>query len=121
MQNKTKSALMVGQSQQVLTIVSFFHHFAVMSQEMEETKTPEAMRAMHFVKPKMRGIEPGTIQMVQLMFSSVIVLCRYYFSNACLFVAGNARGLLCLGCNLVHGESRSQKDDSKIFEGYEEV
>ena len=65
MQNKNKSALMVGQSQQVLTIVRFLHHYAATSREMEETETVEVMRLMHLVRPKLNGVELGTLQLVR--------------------------------------------------------
>ena len=41
-QNKAKNCLQVGQSQQVLQIIRFLHHYATISKEMAEMQTNEA-------------------------------------------------------------------------------
>jgi len=62
-QNKLKNCLMVGQSQQVLTIVRCLHHFATLSDEMAETKTQQAAIVLHMVKPKYGDAGLGTKQL----------------------------------------------------------
>ncbi|KAL7533161.1 hypothetical protein ACHAXR_005856, partial [Thalassiosira sp. AJA248-18] len=62
-QNKMKNCLMVGQSQQVLVIISYLHHFAAISKELKETNTEDASRAILMVTPKFKGLELGTMQL----------------------------------------------------------
>ena len=62
-QNKTKACLMVGQSQQVMTIVRYLHHFAATSIELKGTRTGDAARVLSMVTPKYNGIELGTLQL----------------------------------------------------------
>jgi len=62
-QNKKKSCLMVGQSQQVLMIVSYLHHFAATSEELKRTRTEDAARVLFRVAPKFNGFQVGTMQL----------------------------------------------------------
>lgn len=63
-QNKAKACLMVGQSQQVMTIVRYLHHFAATSVELKGTRTGDAARVLlSMVTPKYNGIELGTLQL----------------------------------------------------------
>ena len=63
-QNKTKACLMVGQSQQAMTIVRYLHHFAATSVELKGTRTGDAARVLlSMVTPKYNDIELGTLQL----------------------------------------------------------
>jgi len=63
MQNKSKNCLHVGQSQQVLTLIRFFHHFALCSFEFEATETAEVEMAKVLVKPRLEGHDLGSVQL----------------------------------------------------------
>ena len=54
---------MVGQSQQVMTIIRYLHHFAATSVELKGTRTGDAARVLSMVTPKYNGIELGTLQL----------------------------------------------------------
>lgn len=75
MQNKSKNCLHVGQSQQVLTLIRFFHHFALCSFEFDATETAEAEMAKVLVKPQLEGHDLGTVQLdmqsVSIAFAAI--------------------------------------------------
>lgn len=63
LQNKTKSSLSFGQSQQVITIARFLHHFAAISEEMLNSDSQMAQAVQAFVTGKFAGRELGTVQL----------------------------------------------------------
>lgn len=73
-QNNSNNCLMVGQSQQVLLIIRYLHHFTCTSEELQQTHTEDARRAIHTIKPELEEHELGTIQLgmesVALMWSA---------------------------------------------------
>lgn len=62
-QNKDKSSLQYGQSQQLLLIIRYLHHFATTSKEMALTGTADAATVRSIVLPKFRGLELGQLQL----------------------------------------------------------
>ncbi len=74
-QNENQNCLMVGESQNVVTIVSFLHHFAALSDELQSTETQDAGLALYLVKPKVVGHDFGTvmlgIQDVAIMWNAI--------------------------------------------------
>lgn len=74
-QNKDKSSLKYGQSQQLLVIVRYLHHYATVSKEMASTQTVDAMRVNAMVRPKFKDLEIGQLQLgmqeVGLMWNAI--------------------------------------------------
>eukprot|EP00592_Proboscia_alata_P008327 CAMPEP_0194356890 /NCGR_PEP_ID=MMETSP0174-20130528/4449_1 /TAXON_ID=216777 /ORGANISM="Proboscia alata, Strain PI-D3" /LENGTH=577 /DNA_ID=CAMNT_0039126673 /DNA_START=248 /DNA_END=1981 /DNA_ORIENTATION=- len=62
-QNKDESCLQYGQTQQLLTIVRYLHHFAALSEEMMSTRTTESTMLKAMVLPQLKDVEMGTIQL----------------------------------------------------------
>ncbi len=58
-QNERDDCLMVGQSQQILKIVSLLHHFAAISDEMHRTDTQMAQIVTHMLAPQYEGVDLG--------------------------------------------------------------
>lgn len=62
-QNKDKSSLQYGQSQQLLVIVRYLHHFATISDEMMSTRTIDVARVKAMVLSQFQNVELGTLQL----------------------------------------------------------
>lgn len=62
-QNKDNSSLQYGQSQQLLAIVRYLHHFATISDEMMSTHTSDAAIVKAEVLPRFQDVEFGTLQL----------------------------------------------------------
>eukprot|EP00554_Chaetoceros_debilis_P006062 CAMPEP_0194076180 /NCGR_PEP_ID=MMETSP0149-20130528/3024_1 /TAXON_ID=122233 /ORGANISM="Chaetoceros debilis, Strain MM31A-1" /LENGTH=569 /DNA_ID=CAMNT_0038756851 /DNA_START=66 /DNA_END=1775 /DNA_ORIENTATION=+ len=66
-QNKSLNCLLIGESQQVLNVVKYWHHFALKSEELQNTVTEDSSRVQFLVRPKVDDLEfgedPGNLTM----------------------------------------------------------
>lgn len=62
-QNKDESSLQYGQTQHIIIVIRYLHHFAALSEEMMSTQTVETERLKTIVLPSLNSAEIGTIQL----------------------------------------------------------
>lgn len=79
-QNENQNCLMVGETQIVVTIVAFLHHFLALSDELQSTETEDAAMALYLVKPKVVGHDLGTVKLdirdIAIMWNAIWSMTR---------------------------------------------